>query len=122
MTPWEWHLGGAAAGGAFCGASGLLSYWLALKLTNRGPAGALAAMVSGLVLRTLLGLGGSAIGFTALGGWTAGPNDKIAFWLWVLAAYLLSLTVELVLLARRLSPAKAVPANAGAAATETGKG
>lgn len=114
MTPQDWHLCGAAVGGILCGSSGLLSFWLALKLLKKGPVGTLAAMVFGLVLRTALGLGGSAIAFTLLGGWTAEPNDQIAFWLWVLAAYIVSLVIEMVLLVRRLPRTKAT--------AETGKG
>lgn len=116
MTPQDWHLSGAAVGGILCGASGLLSFWLALKLLKKGPVGTLAAMVFGLVLRTALGLGGSAIAFTLLGGWTAEESDKIAFWMWVLAAYIVSLVVESVLLVRRLPRTKAT------GSTETGKG
>ena len=70
-------------------------------------------MVSGLVLRSSVGLGGSALAFTALQGWTAPAGGKIAFWLWVLAAYLATLIAELILLARRRPEA---------AATETRKG
>ena len=114
MTPLDWHLYGAAVGGLLCGASGLLSYWLAIKLLKKGPVGTLAAMVSGLVLRTAFGLGGSAMAFTLWGGWTAESNDKFTFWMWVLAAYLASLGIESVLLVRRLPRPKA--------ATETGKG
>jgi len=114
VTPLDWHLYGAAVGGISCGLSAALSYWLALKLLKIGPVGPLAAMVLGLVLRTTIGLGSSAIAFTVSKGWTAGASDKIAFWLWVLGAYLLSLVVELVLLVRRLPRPK--PAN------ETGKG
>ena len=106
MTPTEWHLAGATSGVLLCGASGVLSFWLALKLLKKGPAGALGAMVFGLVLRSLIGLGGSAIAFTALQGWRAEEDDKIAFWLWVLAAYLATLIVEMALLARRLPKAE----------------
>lgn len=113
VTPLDWHLCGAGIGGVFCGASALLSYWLALKLLKSGPAGPLAAMVSGLVLRSAIGLGGPALAFTLLRGWSAEPSDKMAYWVWVLAAYLLSLMVELPLLVRRLPKAKPV---------ETGKG
>ena len=105
MTPLDWHLCGAGIGGAFCAASGLLSYWLALKLLKLGPTGPLAAMVSGLALRSVIGLGGPAIAFTLLSGWSAEPNDKMVFWVWVLAAYMLSLMVELPLLVRRLPKA-----------------
>ena len=113
MTPLDWHLCGAGFGGVLCGASALLSYWLALKLLKKGPAGTLAAMVSGLVLRSAIGLGGPALALTLLGGWSAEVTDKMAFWFWVLAAYLLSLMIELPLLIRRLPKAKPL---------ETGKG
>ncbi len=113
MTPLDWHLCGAGFGGVLCGASALLSYWLALKLLKKGPVGTLAAMVSGLVLRSAIGLGGPALAFTLLGGWSAEVTDKMAFWFWVLAAYLLSLMIELPLLIRRLPKAKPL---------ETGKG
>ena len=116
MTLQDWHLCGAAVGVLLCGASGVLSFWLALKLLKKGPVGTLAAMVFGLVLRTALGLGGSAIAFTLLGGWTAEPNDQIAYWLWVLAAYIVGLVIEMVLLVRRLPRMKAT------GSTETGKG
>ena len=106
MTSTEWHLAGAATGTLLCGASGIASYWLALKLLKKGPAGALGAMVFGLVLRSVVGLGGAAVVFTALRGWVAEEDDKIAFWLWVLAAYLATLFVEMALLARRLPKAE----------------
>ena len=114
MTPLDWHLSGAAIGVVLCGVSGLLSFWLALKLLKKGPVGPLLAMVLGLALRTTMGLGGAAIGFTLLNGWNAGEGDKIAFWMWVLAAYLVSLVIESVLLVRRLPRPKP--------AVETGKG
>ena len=122
MTPQDWHWCGAAIGGGLCGFSGLLSFWLALKLIKKGPVGPLAAMVLGLVLRTSIGLGGSALAFTLLKGWTAESNDKIAFWVWVLAAYLVSLIVEMVLLVRCLPPLKLAPSAEPTGATETGKG
>ena len=109
MTASEWHFAGAASGVLLCGASGLVSFWLALKMLKRGPVGALGAMVVGIVLRTAVGLGGSALAFTALRGWSAESNDKIAFWLWVLAAYLLTLIAEMALLARRLPKAATEP-------------
>ena len=122
MTPQDWHWCGALIGGGLCAFSGLLSFWLSLKLIKKGPVGPLAAMVLGLVLRTGIGLGGSALAFTFLNGWTAGSNDKVAFWIWVLAAYLVSLIVEMVLLVRRLPPLKLAPAAEPTGATETGKG
>ena len=106
MTAGEWHLAGAASGVLLCGASGIASYWLAKKMLKKGPVGTLGAMVVGLVLRTTVGLGGSAVAFTALRGWTAESNVKVAFWLWVLAAYLLTLIAEIALLARRLPTAE----------------
>ena len=106
MTGTEWHLAGAASGTLLCGSSGLVSFWIALKLLKKGPVGTLGAMVLGLVLRTVIGLGGSALAFTALRGWAAEPDDKLAFWLWVLAAYLTTLIVEVALLARRLPKAE----------------
>ncbi len=114
MTPLDWHLSGAAIGGLLCGISGLLSFWLALKLLKRGPVGPLLAMVLGLALRSIMGLGGAAIGFTLLNGWNAEEGEKIAFWMWVLAAYIVSLVIESVLLVRRLPRSKP--------AVETGKG
>ena len=109
MTPGEWHLAGAASGALVCGSSGLVSYWLARKMLAKGPVGALGAMVTGIALRTVVGLGGSALAFTAFQGWTAESNDKIAFWLWVLAAYLVTLIAEMALLARRLPRAATAP-------------
>ncbi len=122
MTPQEWHWYGALIGGGLCGFSGLLSFWLSLKLIKKGPVGPLAAMVLGLVLRTGIGLGGSALAFTVLNGWTAESNDKIAYWIWVLAAYLVSLIVEMVLLVRHLPPLKLASSAEPTGATETGKG
>ena len=109
VTAGEWHLAGAASGVLLCGASGIASYRLALKMLAKGPVGALGAMVIGIVLRSVVGLGGSALAFTALRGWTAESNDKVAFWLWVLAAYLVTLIAEMALLARRLPNAAAAP-------------
>ena len=105
MTASEWHAAGAACGVILCGSSAAASFWLALKLLKRGPAGALGAMVFGLALRSVVGLGGAAVAFTALGGWNAEENDKIAFWMWILAAYLVTLIAEMALLARRLPKA-----------------
>ena len=63
-----------------------------------------------------------ALAFTVLNGWAAESNDKIAFWIWVLAAYLVSLIVEMVLLVRRLPPLKLASSAEPTGATETGKG
>lgn len=102
MTPADWHWAGISSGFGICGGAALLSLWVALKLLRLGPVGPLAAMVAGLVIRTLLGLGGSAIVFTVINGWSAESGDKVTYWLWVLASYLIGLIVELVWLVRRL--------------------
>jgi len=117
VTGADWHWCGALVGGTLCGAAGLLNFWLTRKLLKAGPAGPLAAMVLRLVLRTTVGLGGSALAFTALGGWRAEPDGKVAFWFWVLAAYLVGLAIELALLVR---PVRRLPRPK--VAIETGKG
>jgi hypothetical protein len=69
---------------------------LADYLSRTTPFGRVVAVFAGTFLRLAVGFGGGVLFFLA-----AGPEDRsgrVAFWLWVLLAYLTTLAVETVLL------------------------
>lgn len=90
--------GYAAIAFGLCVPPGLAVVLLADYLSRTSQFGRVVAVFAGTFLRMVLGFGGGVVYFLV-----AGPEDRagrIAFWLWVLFAYLTTLVVETVLLAR----------------------
>ena len=82
-----------------CVPAGLAVVLLHDYLKGTSPYGRIIAMFAGTLIRLAVAFGGGVLVFML-----AGPserNDKIAFWLWILFAYLTTLAVETVLLARQ---------------------
>lgn len=101
LFEYTWHRYGSFTGGVFCGGSGILTFWLCVRYTNDSPVIGFATVSLGFLIRAVVGLGGGVLVFTALDGWSASRNQKLAYFAWLLAAYIGTLMVELFLLARR---------------------
>lgn len=95
LGPAHWRA--AAVGFGLCVPTGVGVVFLADRLDRVSPFGKLLAMAAGTLVRLLVGFGGAAAVFVL-----AGPEprpERIAFWLWVLFAYLVTLAVETAVLA-----------------------
>lgn len=75
---------------------GLVTLVLAERLGRGSPLGPVAAMAVGTFVRLLVGFGGAAAVF--FGSGDTFRAEPVVFWAWLLAAYLLTLTVEMALL------------------------
>jgi hypothetical protein len=97
--PVQWQLAGIAF--ALCVPPGVLVVFLADYLSRVSPYGRVLAVFVGTFVRMAVGFGGGVLIFLA----AAFDNraDKIAFWLWLLFAYLVTLVVETVVLSGRQS-------------------
>jgi hypothetical protein len=93
----------AAIAFGLCVPPGLAVVLLHDYLARTSPYGRVMALFAGTLIRLALGFGGGAMLFVF-----AGPearNEKIAFWLWILFAYLTTLVTETVIFARPQSAA-----------------
>ncbi len=93
--PAQWGLAGTAFG--LCVLPGLVVVAVGDYLIRTSPYGQLLALVVGTFVRLVAAFGGGVVIFLL-----AGPvdrADRIAFWLWVLFAYIATLTVETALMA-----------------------
>ena len=95
--PQQWELAGIAFG--LCLPPGLLVVVLADYLARTSPYGRVLAVFVGTFVRMAVGFGGAVLIFLAAG--PAERSDRIAFWLWLLFAYLVTLVVETVVLSGR---------------------
>jgi hypothetical protein len=94
--PAQWGLAAVAFG--LCVPPGLAVLVLNDYLIRTSPFGRLAALAIGTFIRLAVGFGGGVL-VLLLGG-VEGRADKLAFVLWLLFAYLTTLAVETVVLAR----------------------
>ena len=97
--PVQWQLAGIAF--ALCVPPGVLVVLLADYLGRVSPYGRVLAVFVGTFVRMAVGFGGGVLIFLAAG--FDNRADKIAFWLWLLFAYLVTLVVETVVLSGRQS-------------------
>jgi len=91
----QWDFAGMAFG--LCVLPGLVVVALGEYFIRTSPYGRLLALVVGTFVRLMAAFGGGVVIFLL-----AGPSeraDRIAFWLWVLFAYLATLVVETALMA-----------------------
>lgn len=95
--PVQWQLAGIAF--ALCVPPGLLVVLLADYLGRVSPYGRVLAVFVGTFVRMAVGFGGGVLIFLAAG--FDNRADKVAFWLWLLFAYLVTLVVETVVLSGR---------------------
>ena len=92
--PVQWQMAGIAF--ALCVPPGFLVVLLADYLARVSPYGRVLAVFVGTFVRMALGFGGGVLIFLVAG--FEERADKIAFWLWLLFAYLVTLVVETVVL------------------------
>lgn len=95
LGPAHWTFAAVAFG--LCVPPGLAVVLLAEYLSRTSQYGRVVAVFAGTGIRMAVGFGGGVLFYLA-----AGPEDKagkVAFWLWVLFAYITALVVETVLLA-----------------------
>ena len=78
--------------------AGLLTFWIGEWLGNTSPYGRVIAVFVGTFVRLVIGFGGGVAVFFALGLDERG--DKIAYWFWILLAYLVTLGVETAVMAK----------------------
>lgn len=93
--PMQWTFAAIAFG--LCLVPGLVVLAVSDYLIQTSPFGRILAVFIGTFVRLVVAFGGGVVVFLL-----AGPDDRvdrIAFWLWVLFAYLTTLTVETALMA-----------------------
>ena len=105
LGPAQWAFAAIAFG--LCVPPGLAVVGLHDYLIRTSPFGRVMAMFAGTLIRLAVGFGGGVIAFFLLG-----PHeraDKIAFWLWILFAYLTTLVVETVVFVKPLAASRWEP-------------
>ncbi|MBY0513010.1 MAG: hypothetical protein K2P78_03755 [Gemmataceae bacterium] len=90
LGPWQWTAAGVAFG--LTVPPGLVALAAARYLIRMSPLGRVLAMFVGLFVRLVAALGGGLVAFLILG--PDSRADKIAFWAWLLFAYLVTLAAE----------------------------
>jgi hypothetical protein len=95
----------AATAFGLCVASGLVVILLHDYLDRASPFGKLVALAAGTMIRLAVGFGGAAAVFFLLMNLEE-KNDKIAYFAWVLFAYLTTLLVETVMFAKPLAASR----------------
>jgi len=98
--PYQWLC--AAVAVALVVPPGLVTLFVAERLGRTSAYGLLGAVFLGTFVRLAVGFGGAVLVF--LLSKPTFQTDAISFWLWILGAYLTTLVVETVLLARSQSP------------------
>ena len=107
--PAQWGFAAIAFG--LCVPPGLIGLALGDYLIRASPFGRVLAVFVGTFVRLVVAFGGGVVVFLV-----AGPDDRpdrIAYWLWVLFAYLTTLGVETALFAGPLGRKGVVKAEAG---------
>jgi hypothetical protein len=97
LGPYQWLCCGIAVG--LTVPAGLLILLATRWLNHQSPYGRVVALVLGTFVRLLIGFGGGVLLFVAAG--TTFRMEPISYWLWLLGAYLVSLTIETILLVRQ---------------------
>ena len=92
----QWAFAGIAF--ALCVTPGLAIVLLHDYLIQTSPFGRILAMAIGTFVRLVTGFGGGVVVFFLLG--LEERSDKLAYWSWILFAYLTTLVTELMVLAK----------------------
>ncbi len=92
----QWAFAGTAF--ALCVPPGLAIVLLHDYLIQTSPFGRILAMAIGTFVRLVTGFGGGVVVFFLLG--LEERSDKLAYWIWILFAYLTTLVTELMVLAK----------------------
>lgn len=96
------HWGFAAIAFGLTVPAGLLTLWLGEWLGKTSQYGPVLALFVGTFVRLAVGFGGGVVVFFVAG--PGGRNDKVAFWAWILFAYLVTLAVETAVMAKATAP------------------
>jgi len=96
LGPRQWAFAGIAFG--LCVPPGLVTLLLGEYLIQTSPFGRVLAVFAGTFVRLVVAFGGGVLVFALAG--PAERADRVAFWLWVLFAYLTTLVIETGLMAR----------------------
>ena len=92
----QWTFAGIAF--ALCVPPGLAIVVLHDYLIQTSPFGRILAMAIGTFVRLVTGFGGGVVVWFLLG--LDERSDKLAYWIWILFAYLTTLLVELIVLTK----------------------
>ena len=92
----QWAFAGIAF--ALCVPPGLAIVLLHAYLIRTSPFGRILAMAIGTFVRLVTGFGGGLVVFFLLR--LEERSDKLAYWIWILFAYLTTLVMELMVLAK----------------------
>jgi hypothetical protein len=79
--------------------AGVVTLLATAWLDNTSPYGRVVSLFVGTFVRLVIGFGGGVLVFFAAGETFRG--DPVSFWIWLLCAYLITLTLEMVLLVRK---------------------
>jgi hypothetical protein len=96
----QWGFAAVAFG--LCVPPGLVVVALGDYLSRTAPFGRVVAVFAATFVRLAAAFGGGVFVFLVAG--PADKADRVAFWLWVLFAYLTTLAVETVLMVRGTAP------------------
>jgi hypothetical protein len=94
---YQWLCSGVAIG--LTVPAGLVTLLAIAWLKKTSPYGVVAALFLGTFVRLVVGFGGGLLVFLASG--STFRVDPVSYWLWLLGAYLTTLTIETVLMARQ---------------------
>lgn len=97
LGPYQWLCFGVAIG--LTVPAGLVTLLTTSWLNNSSQFGNVVALFVGTFVRLVTGFGGGVILFLVSG--RTFRVDPVSFWLWLLVAYLVALTIEIVLLVRK---------------------
>lgn len=84
--------------------AGLLTLWIGEWLGGTSQYGRVIALFVGTFVRLVIGFGGGVIVFILIG--LEERPDKIAYWFWILLAYLVTLGIETAVMAKATAPRK----------------
>jgi hypothetical protein len=96
LGPYQWVCCGIAVG--LTVPAGLITLLAIRWLNKKSPYARVVALILGTFVRLLIGFGGGVLLFLLSG--TTFRIDPISYWLWLLVAYLICLTIETILLVR----------------------
>ena len=94
---YQWLCSGVAIG--LTVPAGLVTLFATAWLNKTSPFGRFVAVFLGSFVRLFVGLGGGLVVFFASG--STFRVDMVSFWLWLMIAYLITLTIETILLIRQ---------------------
>jgi hypothetical protein len=97
LSPYQWLCSGIAL--SLTVPAGLVTLVASARISKASIYGKVVSLFLGTLVRLVVGFGGGLLVFFA-----SGPTfrvDPMSFWLWLMAAYLITLTIETVLLSQQ---------------------